>query len=593
MNKMIARMFQWMKNPLHWLILFFLLIGISRTISFGDKPTKLIASDGRGYYAYLPAIFIQQDPTFQKTLEAENKYIPFDSQHYIIETAEHGNGILSENHRFNKCFPGIAVLQLPFFGIAYAVEYFHGNQVTGYSATFTNLFFLGQLFYALLGFFLFVKCVEQLFPKAKYVPLFVALIYLATPLLFYSIEAALSHSYTFFLYGVFTFSILKLTKNPSSKYFLILGIVLGLIALTRPTNLIVVLIIPFLLGSWEASKSFLRSMFANRAKNFLIASMSFGLIISIQLFVWKWQSGQWFFWAYNGEGLNWNTPKIWQSLFSFRTGLFLHTPLMVFAVIGTVFLFKKSAFKFTFWWMYFLLNLYIISCWWCWDYETPFGHRPFTEHLFFLVLPLFYLHQWKPKLMFVVLICCASLGTLRYLQFTSGSFTDQRFTKEIYFKSLQFWKPWNYDRWNFTQACEPFGKLIFEEIIASIPEKQSVTSENEFIASYEVELAENHLDTRYFVAVELDKQLLSESWENVFLIKDAYSSTTDKRNYSSMKLYNDKLEGKYTWSHIILSEALLDNFSEYDRLKIYIWNPGKQSFETKNLSIKLQQYKAN
>jgi len=160
---------KYFQQPIFWFLFVFMLIGISRTISFGDKPTKLISSDGRGYYAYLPAIFIQQDPTFQKTLEAENNFIPFDSQHYIIETAVHGNGILPEDSRFNKCFPGIAVLQLPFFGIACAVEYLQGNQVTGYSATFTNFFYLGHLFYALLGFLFFVKCVEQLFPKVRFV----------------------------------------------------------------------------------------------------------------------------------------------------------------------------------------------------------------------------------------------------------------------------------------------------------------------------------------------------------------------------------------------------------------------------------------
>jgi len=322
----------------------------------------------------------------------------------------------------------------------------------------------------------------------------------------------------------------------------------------------------------------------------MVFSIGFFIILSFQLFIWKWQSGHWFFWPYNGEGLNWLHPKIWETLFSFRTGLFVHTPLILISALASWCVFKKNGFQFTVWWLYFVLNIYIIGSWWCWDYETPFGHRPFTEHLFFLVLPIFYLNEWKPKFTLAIISLCAALGIVRYIEYTSGYMINQRFTKENYVKSLAFWKPWNFDRWAFTQSVEPFGRRIFERELLVQPNEIKVDETMEYIHSIEVALPKNHLDTRYFVKVYLDKKIEGKSLQDVFLIKDATSTTSERRCYLSLPLWNDKLEGQKEFVSLELSEAIPDNFSEYDRVKIYIWNKSKSKFSIKNYRVVLEQY---
>lgn len=552
-------------------------------MSFGNHQPKGIGSDGRGYFAYLPAIFLQNDPTFSKTLELEMAFTKVDHQYYIFEN--------SDGARFNKFFPGIAVLQLPFFGIACLIEWCSGNAVTGYSNTFTNLFYIGHLIYAILGFFMFRSCIRMLFPDVKWLNYVLIALICGTTLMFYSIETSLSHSYSFFLYGVFSWLVLKLKKQFSIKHVVFIGIILGLIALTRPTNLIVVLIIPFLLGSMKETAVFFNHLFRNKAKLFFIGVLSFLTVLSIQLFIWKWQSGSWFFWAYNGEGLNWTKPMIWQTLFSFRTGLFVHTPLLLVSLIGWLILFKKNQFAAAFWMVYFVLNIYVISCWWCWDYETPFGHRPFTEHLFFILIPLFYVVSWKPKLSLLIVGAFTCISLVRYFEYTSGYMTNQRFTQSNYFRSLAFWNSWNFDRWAFTTSCPPFGKVISEVEIANNPETMSFDSTTEYGLTYEVDLTENHLDSRYFVKVNLEKQINGEFLNDVFLVKDAYSTKTGKRMYLALPLYNDRFEGKENWVELELAEAIPDNFSEYNKLKIYIWNKGRQSFQIKNFKAQIQLYK--
>lgn len=570
------------RNPFFWFLLAFFVLGLVRTQSFGSKQNKVIGSDGRGYYAYLPAIFLQKDASFTKTLEVEGAYLKTDSQYYIFENSKH--------ERFNKFFPGIAVLQAPFFAIACGIEYMRGDEITGYSNTFTNLFYIGHLFYALLGLILFSACIKRLYPTFKNRNLIISLVFIATPLLFYSVETSLSHSYTFLLYGIFTWLILDLKQKLNFWSFLKLGLVLGIITITRPTNLIILSIAPFLLGSLKSTIDLLKEIFVKHLAYLFAILIGFFVSFSIQLFVWKWQSGHWFFWPYNGEGLNWFDPMIWETLFSYRTGLFVHTPILFISALASWFIFKENRFQFVIWWLYFALNTYVIGSWWCWDYETPFGHRPFTEHLFFLVLPLFYLNDWKPKIALSIISLCAFLGIIRYTEYISDYMTNQRFTKENYFRSLAFWKPWNFDRWAFTQSCEPFGKRIMEKELVFIPEETKITKDMEYIHTIEVELPPNHLDTRFFVKVYLDKKIDGQSLEDVLLIKDAYSTTSDKSCYLSLPIWNDKLEGQKEFVSLELSEAIPDNFSEYNRVKIYIWNLGKKELSIKNYRVVLEQY---
>ena len=68
---------------------------------------NVVRSDGSGYYAYLPALFIYHDNHFEKTAAIEQKVRNIEQQHYLIYD--------QTGQKYNKCFPGIATLQAPFF----------------------------------------------------------------------------------------------------------------------------------------------------------------------------------------------------------------------------------------------------------------------------------------------------------------------------------------------------------------------------------------------------------------------------------------------------------------------------------------------
>ena len=551
-----------------------------------DGLSSIISSDGSGYYAYLPALFIYHDSSFEKTAEVERQVRKLDrQQHYLI--------LDKEGEKYNKCFPGIALLQTPFFLLACFFAWIFGQTIDGYSDIFIYAFYLGSLFYTLAGFFLFNKVLNRLFPEFKMIiSWLIPLFYLATPLVFYTIYTpSISHGYSFFLFALFAWLILKFKNDSSTKMVFFLGLTLGLIVLIRPTNILILLMVPFLLGSWVETRDFFKALFEQKAKKFVFGSMAFFIILLILFCTWKWQTGNWIIGAYHGEGFNFGNSLVFQSLFSFRIGLFLHTPLFLLTVLGIGVLFFHNLFKAIWFLFYFAVNVFVIAAWWCWDYESSFGARPYTELGIFLILPILELLRKRRKIVIVGFLFCALIGTNRLYAKMSGSFNNQRFTKENYFQSLNIWNKDNFDRWSFTRACTPFGKKIEEILILSNPGETMVHKTDLYANTVDFQFPKDRKNKRFYVSVSLDKRNFGQDWSDVYLVIDATSKDQKLRHYQTIPLFNDRFEARKSWVNYIFEEATdIDCLKQYDVIRIYIFNSGKQHFTLKNVAYKINVY---
>lgn len=579
------RLFRFVKSSVLWLSILISCLSIN-LFSTNGTFGGVIRSDGQGYYAYLPAVLIYNDPTYELSTQAEKKYIGKDFNQLYLYKDDQGNIL-------NKYFPGVAVLQLPFFGLACLHSWVLDQSIDGYSSIFQFWFLLGALFYMVLGLILFKRFLDLLFPlQKKLITRVFPLLIFATPLLFYlSIPVSFGHLYSFFLFGLFAHISLSIKKKITIKNMIFLGLVLGLITLVRPTNILVIILLPILLGSPKALGKFLQKIFSKTPVCFFVSSISFISVISVIFLLWKWQSGNWFVWSYNGEGFNFLQPRLIENLFSFRVGLFLHTPFLILSFIGSVFLFRQNKFQGTLLWVYFILNAWIISSWWCWDYESSFGNRPFTEHLVFLVPPVFLLVNSYKKLILFFSILFAFVGLIRYFEFYSGFMFQQRFTSDNYFSSLNFWEKENYSRWQFTQACPPHGEIVEEAVLFEKIEETNVSSDNEFLFGISKELKKPRVNERFYYRVELDKKIQSPDVNGVFLVVDGTSiDHTDYRAYISTELYNDRFEGKNEWKHLVFEGQMLDNFQYLDKVSMFIYNQSKKSFFLKNVKFTLYTY---
>ncbi len=569
---------------LHPVVLFaFLLIGYGTYQGLSVKPSAIIRSDGRGYYAYLPAFCFFYDSGFDASLKAEQNYRGPDAPLYLMRR---------DGKMVNKYFPGVAVLQAPFFGLATLFSTIAGEPLTGYSDTYSYFFLIGGLCYALLGLWFFYAVLCKLFPEQRpLISWLIPLLYVATPLLFYTTHApGFSHVYSFFLFGWMAWQLLRTKENPTLRRFLFLGVNLALIALVRPTNLLVVLAIPLLFQNKEATISFFVSLFANKARFLRWGIFGFLPVIFIQLFLWKWESGHWLVWSYSGEGFRWFHPHLWETLFSFRIGFLVHSPVMLLVLAGFVLWFRKNRFV-AGWWLFYLLVLsYVISAWWCWDYESAFGNRPFTEHLIFLLLPLIPLitRYYRPAILIISLF--AVIGIIRLWSYDSGYMTNQRFTANNYFRSLAVWNSRNFDRWHFTRSCRPYGHQTESKVLFA--SSSEINAEGtEFLCNGETSISSDPT-VRYYYRVSMEKKINDAPLREVYLVVDAWNSASGQRYYYATELVNDRLEGQQNWAPIMLEGIVHDNLGEYDHLKIYVWNLEKQSFSLRKVNVELLSYKS-
>lgn len=574
-----------LKNPLLWFALLLTYFTVDNNLLEGEFK-NVIRSDGRGYYAYLPAVFMYNDPTFEASLKAETTNAqPNFNQYYLYQNAE--------GRRFNKYFPGIAVMQAPFFVAGTLAATISGAPVDGYSEPFELAFLLGSLFYSLMGLWLLYRCIQLRFPELESIASWLTiLIYTSTTLLMYNtVTLGLSHHYSFFLFGLFAYLILRFKESEKRKFVIGAGLTLGLIVLVRPTNLLVILAIPLLFYNWSGLKQTFATLFANKARLFLMAIGGFLLVVFLQFLLWKWQSGHWITWSYSGEGFNFLHPAFFENLIGFRNGVFLHSPIIFVSVICAAILFLKNEYTAGFWWLYFLINAWVISSWWCWDYETSFGNRPFTEHSFFLLIPLIQVLKNRRIWLWTSFAVFALLGVVRYGSYISGYMIDQRFTSENYLSSLAVWKKDNFGRWRYARSVVPFGKRINEAILSYDQEVQRITAQNEFIQTVEFIPPENRTNERLYFRVWLEKKS-KKPLENVSLVIHATDNDSEFNHYHAIPLYNDKLAGINEWTNLSFSGQIPDHFNDFEHVKIYIWNQGKETFDLRNIRIFIDTYKS-
>ncbi len=334
---------------------------------------SIITSDGRGYYAYLPALIIDQDATFSKVAEREAKLLGY--RHY-----KPGYLVKSGNHSMNKYFAGEALLLLPFFLAGTFFAWISGGDINGFSFFFQFFIGLGTLFYLFAGLNFLKKILEYLQIRPAVVMLTLFLILFGTNLFYYSLwQPTMSHVFSFFAINGFLWVTIVAIQNWKVGSALQMGLCLGLVCLIRPTNMFVILLIPFLFENSLKLKQFVRIAWSKKRSR-LVLILSFLVIVSIQLILWYLQTGRIAIWSYQNEGFNFSRPEIFNVLFSWRKGLFIYTPLILVALSGLIPLVIKNRMRFISMAVFLILSTYLIASWWNWYYGDGFGLRPFIDY---------------------------------------------------------------------------------------------------------------------------------------------------------------------------------------------------------------------
>ncbi|HTA81296.1 MAG TPA: hypothetical protein VK783_00050 [Bacteroidia bacterium] len=397
--------------------------------------TTVINSDGYGYCAYLPAIVLHHNLDFKNALHAVTKVRTGLSDTYADMYILGSN----DKEQLNKCFVGIAVMLLPFFLIACVFAKLFGYDVDGFSYPFQIGVSIAALFYLFVGLWYIYKLLKLYNVKEVLICGILLTVAFATNLFYYTtMEPSMPHIYDFSLVAVFMYYAKRSIDSIQLKSLLMMALSLGILIIIRPTNALVVLVIPFIAGSFKSTSNYIRSIVTS--KQTVIAALLLFAIVSLQFIMWHAQTGHWYVWSYPGEGFNFKHPHFTDILFSYRKGWFVYTPIMFFMVLVPLIIFlRKDMFRFFSLLALFVIITYIFSSWWSWSYGGSFGSRPFVDYYPFFCLAFgismgFINSGWYKFAGIVIAVLCMKLNLTQTRQYESLILPVDGMTKASYWK---------------------------------------------------------------------------------------------------------------------------------------------------------------
>lgn len=422
-----------------FLVVVFVAIYSISLINWRDQ-NKIIASDVIHYYAYLPAIFVYDDITLDFIFEEPEKY------NKIFWP------VISDIDKNVITVPmGMSFLYSPAFLITHAITQLTGGEADGFSPPYRlGLIIIGWL-YLFLALLILRKLLLRYHSKLV-VGFALIIVVLGTNLFYYeTAETAMSHGYSFFLFSAFMLLTVKWHERPTIRTALLLGLVSGLIALVRPTNIMIGII--FLFWGIESGKTFVNKVKMLKTNYLsLLAILVAAFIIMIpQFYYWKMVTGNWIFNGYGSDSaFYFSNPQIFNNLFSYRKGWLIYTPLMVFAFIGIAILWKKRrgiAIPII---VFSLLNIYLVSSWWSWWYGGGFGMRAYIESYAIYALGFSAFAEWvfsKGKLFIklqtlTLILLLIGFNYFQTRQYRWGAIHYVGMTKEAYWHQFLVLKPY-------------------------------------------------------------------------------------------------------------------------------------------------------
>jgi hypothetical protein len=403
-----------------WLLPFFAFLLIYTSSSFRwhgpDKWRDLLQNDAQGYYAYLPAIFIHNDPAFTFFDSVERRV--FSPAKFYDYRWYQGNQIW-----INKYYCGTAVCESPLVLPAFAIDWLRNDKDIGWTKLDFIAVQLSGILWLCIGLIFLRKLLQRFGASPPESSVLAVLLVVATNLFYYAVgEPGLSHPFAFAVCCLFLYYSDKWLRKNSSKGLILGAFFYGLLLIIRPVDGLLILWLPFAAGSFGA-------VFTRIGENFrkpltlLIALLVFCAPILLQFVYYKSVTGHWWVYSYGSETFNFADPEFLNFLFSYKKGMFLYSPLLFLAMAGFIPLWKQSAFRATYLFILIALIIYVLCSWWMWFYGGSFGCRVIIDFLPLFALLLLFLWKgiqtinWLKISLLVVVFLLFALNIIQTMQY--------------------------------------------------------------------------------------------------------------------------------------------------------------------------------
>lgn len=389
-----------------------------------------------GYYLYLPATFIHNDPMLKDIswIDAANLKYNITATVYQLAAGPHNNVVYF-------FLMGMAILYAPWFFLAHIYAGSMGYAQDGFSAPYQVIIPIGFLLYTLIGLAFFRKILLKFFSD-KLSSLIMLIMVIGTNLIhFTTLKNLETINSLFVLNCALVWFTIRWHESYKKGHLVIIALIIAETTLIKPSEIFCILI-PLLWGIYNKESLMNKISLVKTHILQIIPAALIGFAMFVpQLIYWYLATGNIIYDSYKnpGVGLDFTSPHIIDILFSYRKGWLLYTPVMIFPLWGMYFLYKQKKELFTVVLVYFLVSFYIIASWTEWWYGASFSVRPLIITFCLLSLPMGYFLKWIfrqrtwLKILLPLLISAAVFLNLFYWwQFNHWILDPYRTTKDYY-----------------------------------------------------------------------------------------------------------------------------------------------------------------
>lgn len=351
------------------------LLVYSATIFLPHSDGHLIGSDGRSYFAILRSLVFDRDFDFAN----EYEYVGFAPK-----------PLTATGRPENPFAIGTPILWLPFFGIAHllslALSSFGLEVATnGLGLVYEAAVCLATIVLGSAAFVIVYQVTRRLFEPW---PVLIACLVMwgGTAAIHYIMaEPSMSHGLTLFSMSLFLLAWYPIPAERSTLSWFAVGLAAGLAALVRWQDGII-LVLPLAELGWRLIKR--RLSIGSALADVVVLMAAAAVIFTPQFVMWARLYGTPLTIPQGNDFFNWPDPKPLLTLFSTRHGLITWHPVIFFALLGLVPLWKRDralALAIIF---VFAGQLYLNSAvarWWA---DDSFGGRRFTSLIPLLTISL-------------------------------------------------------------------------------------------------------------------------------------------------------------------------------------------------------------
>ncbi len=419
------------------LILLFAIVCTSIIFNEDRGSKNQFTSDRLGYYIHLPAVFIYHDLANLRFYDSlDIKYGRTLELGYLLHDV---NG-----KKLNKYPVGVALFELPLFidaNLYCQVDKSYAQD--GLTAPYQFAGIFSNILWVVAGLFVLRRFLRKYFSDSITTLTLLAIAFGTNLYTYSTFETGMSHPYSFFLFCCLLYLIdIWYTKGWRNGTSILIGLVLGLIFIVRPINIIaVVLVLAWKVYNYSSLTERVK-FFRKHCLSTLPAAAAFAIIVFIQLAYWKYITGHWFYYAYEGERFTFLRPHVLAGLFSYRKGWFVYTPMAMLGLLSLFYLQKTRKGFAPAILIFFVLMIYAVFSWEQWWYGNSFGCRPLIETVGVLALPIAssiehfmgLLRSWKKYAYFSLLFFFVTLNIFQSYQYSMGLISGNRMTGAYYWR---------------------------------------------------------------------------------------------------------------------------------------------------------------